>query len=240
MKKQLKLSVKNPCSKKFEHFRPTQDGGFCSSCAKEVIDFTAMTDQEIVHYFDKNHENTCGKFHKSQLQFHPAGHTSRNLRYASLGVVGISLISLLATASVGAQEKQSPKIEVWKSQEKDTTKTSDRTTSKNVIVKGIVKDKNGSLPGVSILLKGTTVGTETDFDGKFKFPTPLKKGDVLIFSYLGYTSKELVVKNNTPSLNLNLEVNLKEDFSCIVLGEVQVEQLFKSKKSLFKKKKKKG
>ena len=93
---------------------------------------------------------------------------------------------------------------------------------------------------MSILLKGTTVGTETDFDGKFKFPTPLKKGDILIFSYLGYTSKELVVKNNTSSLDLNLEVNLKEDLSCIVLGEVQVEQLFKSKKSLFKKKKKKG
>ena len=53
MKKQLKLSVKNPCSKKFEHFRPTQHGGFCSSCAKEVIDFTAMTDQEIVHYTTK-------------------------------------------------------------------------------------------------------------------------------------------------------------------------------------------
>ena len=63
-----------------------------------------------------------------------------------------------------------------------------RLPVKNVIVKGIVKDKKWLTTWWSFL-KGTTVGTETDFDGKFKFPTPLKKGDILIFSYLDIPPK---------------------------------------------------
>ena len=58
-------------------------------------------------------------------------------------------------------------------------------------VSGTVSDVDGTLPGVSVLIKGTTSGTETDFDGKYSIKT--KVGDVLVFSYLGYTSVERTV-----------------------------------------------
>ncbi|MFD2566322.1 SusC/RagA family TonB-linked outer membrane protein [Pseudotenacibaculum haliotis] len=58
-------------------------------------------------------------------------------------------------------------------------------------VSGTVSDADGTLPGVSVLIKGTTTGTETDFDGKYSIKT--KVGDVLVFSYLGYTSVERTV-----------------------------------------------
>jgi len=51
------------------------------------------------------------------------------------------------------------------------------------IVSGTVSDNSGALPGVSILIKGTTTGTETDFNGKYSLKA--KTGDVLSFSYLG-------------------------------------------------------
>ena len=58
-------------------------------------------------------------------------------------------------------------------------------------VSGTVSDSSGSLPGVSILIKGTTTGSETDFDGNYSIKT--KVGDVLVFSYLGYKTVERTV-----------------------------------------------
>ena len=66
-----------------------------------------------------------------------------------------------------------------------------KTASKGITVKGIVKDGTEPLISVSILLKGSTVGTETDTKGQFTFPKKLKPGDVLIFSYVGYTPREI-------------------------------------------------
>jgi TonB-linked SusC/RagA family outer membrane protein len=59
-------------------------------------------------------------------------------------------------------------------------------------VKGSVKDETGApLPGVSVSIKGTTKGTQTDADGHFNLDA--KPGDVLVFSYIGYLKKEVSV-----------------------------------------------
>ncbi|GFD76757.1 hypothetical protein KUL113_61770 [Tenacibaculum sp. KUL113] len=50
-------------------------------------------------------------------------------------------------------------------------------------ITGVVSDESGSLPGVTILVKGTTIGTETDFDGKYSISAT--QGDVLVFSFVG-------------------------------------------------------
>ena len=69
-------------------------------------------------------------------------------------------------------------------------------------VSGTVKDKDGSLPGVSVLIKGTTTGTDTDFDGKYSIKT--KSGDVLVFSYLGYESVERTV-GSAATINVTMK-----------------------------------
>lgn len=72
------------------------------------------------------------------------------------------------------------------------------TTVKQTKVTGIVKDSTGqTLVGVSVKLKNTAVGTVTDVNGKFSIVTSATNR-VLIFSYIGYTSKELVVTGNAP------------------------------------------
>lgn len=58
-------------------------------------------------------------------------------------------------------------------------------------ISGTVSDDTGTLPGVSVLVKGTTVGSETDFDGKYTIKA--KVGDILVFSYLGYKTIERTV-----------------------------------------------
>ena len=80
-------------------------------------------------------------------------------------------------------------------------------------VTGTVSDDSGALPGVSVLIKNTTTGTETDFDGKYTIK--VKSGDVLVFSYLGYTTAEKTVGSSN-----TINVTLKEDAN--VLDEVVV------------------
>ncbi len=74
-------------------------------------------------------------------------------------------------------------------------------------VKGVVKEKTtgSGLPGVSIVVKGTSKGTSTDFDGNFQL-TNVKTGDVLVFSFLGYQNKEVTLASN-----FNLTVELEEE-----------------------------
>ncbi len=58
-------------------------------------------------------------------------------------------------------------------------------------VTGTVTDESGPLPGVSVVIKGTTTGTETDFDGKYTINASV--GDVLVFSFVGMATQEKVV-----------------------------------------------
>lgn len=69
-------------------------------------------------------------------------------------------------------------------------------------VSGYVNDLEGSLPGVSINVKGTTIGTETDFDGRYSIKIPDNKS-ILIFSYLGYKKEERTIYGS--SLNVTME-----------------------------------
>ena len=81
-------------------------------------------------------------------------------------------------------------------------------------ISGTVSDESGPLPGVSVLKKGTTSGTETDFDGNYSIKA--KTGDVLVFSFVGMKTAERVVgSSNNISLTLETD-NLLEEV--IVVG----------------------
>ncbi|WP_369049117.1 SusC/RagA family TonB-linked outer membrane protein [Tenacibaculum sp. UWU-22] len=83
-------------------------------------------------------------------------------------------------------------------------------------ISGIISDKEGPLPGVSVVIKGTSTGVATDFDGKYSIKA--KPGDVLQFSYVGYTTKEKKVGNSN-----TINVTMSEDDT--VLNEIVVTAL---------------
>lgn len=225
MDNQLSLNIKAPCTENFEEFISTTNGGFCNSCQKEVIDFTKMNSQEITNYFQtKKTQNACGKFHSNQLKTYEDNLPKRK-RIRFLSGLGLSLLSLLSFSKVQAQDINNQAS----SSEKQTPKFQSVINKKNITVKGIVTEDTMPLPGVSILLEGTTIGTSTDFDGNFEFPKKLKKGDVLVFSYVGMNSKKVVITNDNATLNVSLKVNLKMD-SCVLMGMVVVKKIYKSKK----------
>lgn len=90
-------------------------------------------------------------------------------------------------------------------------------------ISGTISDENGPLPGATILVKGTTNGTQTDFDGNFSL-SGVSTGDTLEFSYIGYESSELIYDENA-----NLQIILIEDAKA--LDEVVVVGYGTQKKS---------
>ncbi len=56
----------------------------------------------------------------------------------------------------------------------------------------VIGDDNVPIPGASIVVKGTTIGTVTDFDGKFTLKIPAS-ANALVFSFVGLTTKEIPV-----------------------------------------------
>ncbi|MFV7235297.1 SusC/RagA family TonB-linked outer membrane protein [Flavobacterium sp. ZB4R12] len=63
-------------------------------------------------------------------------------------------------------------------------------------VKGVVSDSSGPLPQVNVAVKGTAVNTATDFDGNYTINN-VDSNAVLVFSYIGFLTKEIPVKGNT-------------------------------------------
>lgn len=91
------------------------------------------------------------------------------------------------------------------------------TIAQEIKITGIVYDEvdKTTLVGASVVIKGTTVGTITDANGIFKITA--SKGDVLVISYIGYTSQELVV-GNKPDLIIRLEPAAKRLEGVVVVG----------------------
>lgn len=89
--------------------------------------------------------------------------------------------------------------------------------SKRIEVKGKVTDKNGEgLPGVSILIKGTHQGGVTDVNGMYNLELSDEKS-VLVFSFVGYLSQEIVVGKNS-TVDVTLQVDEKALEEVVVVG----------------------
>jgi len=89
--------------------------------------------------------------------------------------------------------------------------------AQNLTVGGVVVDKKTGDPliGATIMQKGTSNGTVTDLDGKFTFGMPT--GSVLIISYVGYSSQEFVIKENS-QLRVLMVSNIENLEEVVVVG----------------------
>lgn len=85
-------------------------------------------------------------------------------------------------------------------------------------VTGVVYDADGPLPGASIVVKGSTTGTESDFDGRFSLEN-VASDAVLVISYLGYTTQEVAV-NGQESLTVTLAADDNVLDQVVVMGYV--------------------
>jgi hypothetical protein len=68
MSKPFQLTIPKPCHEDWNKMTPDEKGRFCSSCQKQVVDFTVMNNQQLAQFFKKPSTGTvCGRFNNDQL-----------------------------------------------------------------------------------------------------------------------------------------------------------------------------
>jgi hypothetical protein len=171
------IQIPKPCSQNPRNFYPTGKGGFCQSCQKEVVDFRKMSHKEVLNFIGKNPHSTCGVFLKKQVETVTVKNENKKLGplwiLSFMGLLGITTPSYSQTLNTPIQEQ--------------TTQTASSNTSKHTsqagrIVRGKIfsAEDKGELPGVTILIKGTKIGTGTNLDGEFvlEIPDSIKKNKI--------------------------------------------------------------
>ena len=83
---------------------------------------------------------------------------------------------------------------------------------------GVVSDSDGlPLPGASVFIKGTTTGTETDFDGNYSISA--SPGETLVFSFVGMRTVEVNINDQTPmNLDITLDLDSQSLEEVVVVG----------------------
>lgn len=230
----LHISVAEPCHQNWHQMTPNEQGRHCGSCQKTVVDFTRMSDQEILHYISNASSSVCGRFYNHQLdkayeekKIKPAF----TFRYAWNLLVATFLITG-STASAQVKKKAKKKAAVKKEWAyKHTLENLKLNSSLGFLVTtepqdyidqqrsrliepplkmfGFIRDNNTGKPidAATVRLKGVKAGVEAGEDGRFEFPIVDISGKVILeVTAKGYETKEYLVDvNSFTSMNFFLE-----------------------------------
>lgn len=232
MKKSITLSVPQPCSQKWAAFEKTSDGGYCASCCKVVVDLSRKSDDEILKFFTHRPVATCARLKPDQLKtYTPIVQPSQVKPGLALLKAGFVSLLLLVTDKQAHSQNRLGKTVVTIHQQSESTQEKPVSNVDERVIRGIAKseDDSSALPGVNVVLKGTAIGTLTDADGRFELNAAVNAGDVPIFSFIGFRSKEFVVPKE-PMGALEIVMTLDMD----VMGEVAIGGVYQTQPSRVK------
>ncbi|KQC02234.1 carboxypeptidase-like regulatory domain-containing protein [Pedobacter sp. Hv1] len=212
----LKITVPEPCQKNWNDMQPAKDGRICSFCEREVVDFKSWSTAELIDWFGKTDRKVCGHFNQYQLDAVKKDKTSSNNWALSSKILLTSCLALFA----GTQAYASHKIH----EERKTVQTKIlalELRKDSLMINGKVKDSlsQTNLLGVKVWIKGTAQFAFTDNEGRFKISIQPQQDQqvVLIFSSVGYLTKELIVLPEKIE-NLNIMLKVDHDAEQHVLG----------------------
>ena len=222
------LNINNPCNQDWKSMTKSNTGKFCSNCSKTVIDFTLLTDQEIIKIVEQT-PKLCGRLNQQQINrsLETKQQTNNSRLYKTL----TGLVLLTSTINSFAKINSSSKIEIVSitneevntpPQEKE--KTEPITDNLKNVIQGKVIDKSSKepLPAATVLFKNTKTVTTTDFDGKFKLIIPdslLTDKIHIIISYVGYENTEITINKATLPQNKDFFIIPVEP---VLMGEIVV------------------
>jgi hypothetical protein len=198
MTQKINISIPQSCHENWEGMTAVDKGKFCASCQKKVFDFTKSSDREIVSAFDKN-QNLCGRFLNTQLNRDLVKPNEKSSLWLATTATVVSFIGIGTHEAIAQQPVPTEQRDVRMLGKFIVTPPTE------IEVSGVVNDKGGPLPGANISVKGTTKSTQTDFDGNFKIKA--KSNDILLITFVGYDTTEVVVGENSKKINVTINDN---------------------------------
>ncbi|MBK6635691.1 MAG: carboxypeptidase-like regulatory domain-containing protein [Chitinophagaceae bacterium] len=199
----IQLSIPEPCHQSWHQMTPAEQGRYCNACAKVVVDFSMMTDTEVLNYFTtSDHEKVCGRALPSQLDrtiMRPKVPAKRLFWYWNYIVMFLLFFAkgnmARAQGNVKAMTGLNPvsSNDMYKT---PVTKSGEAVISDSILISGKVMDRNGKpVSYASVKIKGTATGFSADVHGKYT--VKVKRSDILIISGASFLSAEHSIGNHT-------------------------------------------
>lgn len=202
--KSVNLRNLRKCNQVWEEMIPNEKGRLCAQCENTIIDFRDLSQKEIAETHVFTEGKVCGLYREKQLKIEQA-----NKRTSRLKPIYLTLVGMLSTTNLFGQEQmgqvavKTEQLAVDNVNRKETSEhqnlqQSNSVKQDSVTVSGTVTDENGEqLIGVNVFIKGTSIGTTTDFNGFYflNVTKQLEKNALssLVFSYIGYETQEIVL-----------------------------------------------
>ncbi|WP_375418311.1 carboxypeptidase-like regulatory domain-containing protein [uncultured Hymenobacter sp.] len=171
-----------PCGQNWLAMSPTEKGRLCGQCAKEIHDFSALSWPEIERQQQAHGNTLCGMYAPAQLTYWgqdpPTPAQGACARLAAATTLALTLSALPAPAQT-AVAKDSGQAVILRGTVYDVTK----------------EGKSTPLAGVTVLLRGTTLGVSSSQNGHYELSIPysVEAASAIVFSMVGYRTTELAL-----------------------------------------------
>lgn len=217
------ISIPQPCPRSWAAMSPTVAGRHCTACATEVVDFTNLSDAEILALLaQRQGRPVCAYAHATQLAPSVPAARWRQWLLAALALVGLAPATDAGTA--GLPPTLPPLADMG---------NRPPAPSKQIVVRGqVLDDQDGSpVGGARVIIKDTNFGTVTDEQGRYELVMaagwePIKAGTLtLVFSGSPFAftpqTVRLKVARKTKPLTLNLRLKSIENRGK-VMGKIRM------------------
>ncbi len=199
----ISLSIPTPCHENWNNMQPTEKGRFCNACAKQVVDFSAMSDREVLNYLNNlKGQQICGRATPGQLsrvmeQLGPAKKMHWFWQYAALFLLFFS-----GSREANAQKKV-VSVTVQPPSDKDRIVGEIAIQRPKRAISGRVTDESGNpVPFVSVTVVGGGRRYTAGKEGTFSFLVDDTERQLSIAAR-GFNTTVIVLTDQT---NYNIKV----------------------------------
>lgn len=206
----IQIDIPKPCHEDWNKMTPQEQGRFCNSCQKCVVDLTQFSDKQLYEYITAHKgERVCGRINQWQLNrpIHMP-HQPKSRLYKWMVAAG------MAIALAAVHEDSFARAPIAIVQTDNYQQEGDTTGGDTITISGTVVDENDQplINAVVQVSDGDRMvgGAVTDFDGKFTVRTLATKSYLISVKYIGYYEKtiELSADNLSKRLHVKMEAGM--------------------------------
>lgn len=147
-KNEMAVYIPKPCHESWDNMSPTQKGKFCNACTKEVVDFSLMSDNQVLNYFKNSTARVCGRFAEDQLQrsLQPATQPKKKAWWMAFTMPLLLLFDKSDAQNISKNDTAilTPQFKEPEIMGKVMVRNVDEIKDEKIIIEGSIKDENGN------------------------------------------------------------------------------------------------
>ena len=227
---EMKVHVAEPCHENWNNMSPRDQGRFCGSCEKMVVDFSKMTDQELIQHLSQSNRGICGRFKNDQLNRPIEMPKPKNLwKFPRFMMNSIAALFTTLAASLATMKAYTSEV-TWIEINLDDD---DEHPEKRTYF-GTITAEGAPISGARVILVGEeTLTTFTDSSGAYFFTIEWEEDTVdlqLMVEHNDYYSQSISISETFGAVNIELEPIIRmEPFETttgmMMMGEMIIEEV---------------